>query len=124
LSVYPVGNDNYGAYARAANRANPRKTRHLLATIGATVGAGLAPRHLRESRRSLFSDSVRKKEETMGLVGLAITFFGFLVAAASVGLSSSNGVRLGIVLAGIVISLIGIIGVINPAYQKNAVWRK
>jgi hypothetical protein len=60
----------------------------------------------------------------MGLVGLAITFFGFLVAAGSVALSSNNSVRLGIVLAGIVISLIGIIGVINPAYQKNAVWKK
>ena len=28
------------------------------------------------------------------------------------------------VLVGIVVSLIGIMGVINPAYQKNAVWKK
>ncbi len=60
----------------------------------------------------------------MGFVGLVITFVGFLLAAASVGMSSSTTGRLGLVLAGIVISLIGIIGVINPAYAKNAVWKK
>ena len=60
----------------------------------------------------------------MALVGLAITFVGFLLAAASVGISSSNGVRLAIVVIGIVISLVGIMGVINPAYQKNAIWKR
>ena len=60
----------------------------------------------------------------MGLVGLVITFVGFLLAAASVGISSSNGVRLGIVVIGIVISLVGILGVINPAYQKNVSWKR
>jgi hypothetical protein len=60
----------------------------------------------------------------MGLVGVIITFAGFLLAAASVGLSSSTTGRLGMVLVGIIISLIGIIGVLNPAYQKNAVWKK
>ena len=28
------------------------------------------------------------------------------------------------VLVGIAISLVGIMGVINPAYQKNAVWKE
>ena len=60
----------------------------------------------------------------MAVVGLAVTLFGFLLAAASVGISSGNTVRLGIVLVGIVISLVGILGVINPAYQKTAVWKK
>jgi len=60
----------------------------------------------------------------MALVGLVITFVGFLLAAASVGISSSNGVRLVLVVVGIAISLVGILGVINPAYQKNAVWRR
>ena len=60
----------------------------------------------------------------MALVGLAITFVGFLLAAASVGISSSNGVRLVLVLVGIMISLGGILGVINPAYQKNAAWKR
>jgi hypothetical protein len=60
----------------------------------------------------------------MALVGLVITFVGFLLAAASVGISSSTSIRLGLVVIGIVISLVGIMGVINPAYQKNAVWKR
>jgi len=60
----------------------------------------------------------------MALVGLVVTFAGFVLAAASVGITSSNTGRLGMVLVGIVVSLIGIMGVINPAYQKNAVWKK
>jgi len=60
----------------------------------------------------------------MGLVGLIVTFAGFLLAAMSVGISSSTTGRLAMVLVGIIISLIGIMGVINPAYQKNAIWKK
>ena len=60
----------------------------------------------------------------MGLVGLVITFVGFLLAAASVGISSSNVVRLVLVVVGIMISLGGILGVINPAYQKNVNWKR
>lgn len=60
----------------------------------------------------------------MALVGLVVTFAGFLLAALSVGITSSNGGRLGLVLVGIVMSLFGIMGLINPAYQKNAAWKK
>jgi hypothetical protein len=60
----------------------------------------------------------------MALVGIIVTFLGFVLAAASVGLTASNTGRLGMVLVGIVVSLVGILGVINPAYQKNAVWKK
>jgi len=60
----------------------------------------------------------------MALVGIIVTFLGFVLAAASVGLTASNTGRLGMVLVGIVMSLVGILGVINPAYQKNAIWKK
>jgi hypothetical protein len=60
----------------------------------------------------------------MAIVGLVVTFAGFLLAAGSVGLATANGVRLVLVLAGIAISLGGIFGLINPAYQQNAVWKK
>ena len=60
----------------------------------------------------------------MAIVGLVITLLGFVVAVASLGLTDSTTVRLGIVLVGIAISLGGIMGVLNPAYQKNAVWKK
>ena len=60
----------------------------------------------------------------MAFAGLLVTLLGFAAAVASVGISSSSGVRLVIVLAGIAVSLFGIIGLINPAFQKNANWRK
>jgi hypothetical protein len=67
---------------------------------------------------------VLDKEVAMALAGLAITLAGFLIAVFSVGISGGTGMRLILVLAGIVVSLVGIIGVINPAYQRNAVWKK
>jgi hypothetical protein len=60
----------------------------------------------------------------MAAVGLVITFLGFVLSVASLGITDSNSMRLVIVLVGILISLGGIIGVINPAYQKNALWKK
>ena len=60
----------------------------------------------------------------MALVGLIVTFAGFLLAAGSVGISSSTTVRLVLVLVGIGMSLAGIMGPINQAYQQNAVWKK
>ena len=60
----------------------------------------------------------------MAFVGLIVTFVGFLIAVSSVGIMSGNGGRLVMVLAGIVVSLVGILGVLNPAYQKHAVWKK
>jgi hypothetical protein len=60
----------------------------------------------------------------MALTGILVTFAGFLVAAASVGVASANSMRLGIVVVGIAVSLFGILGILNPAYQKNAVWKR
>jgi hypothetical protein len=60
----------------------------------------------------------------MAMIGVLVTLVGFLIAASSVGLASSNGVRLVIVLVGIVVSFGGIAGLINPAYQKNAIWKR
>jgi hypothetical protein len=59
----------------------------------------------------------------MVAIGLAVTLFGFVVSLLSLGITTSTGARLGIVLAGIAISLFGIIGLINPAYVKSAIWR-
>jgi hypothetical protein len=60
----------------------------------------------------------------MTFVGLAVTLLGFVVAFASLGLTASTTGRLGIVLVGIVVSLIGIMGVITPAYQKTWIWKR
>jgi len=60
----------------------------------------------------------------MAIAGLIVTLLGFIIALASVGMSSSVGGRMVIVLIGLVVSLVGIIGLVNPAFQKKAVWKK
>jgi len=60
----------------------------------------------------------------MTLLGVLVTLLGFLVSVASLTFSSSVMGRLIIVLIGIAVSLIGIIGIINPAYMREAIWRK
>ena len=60
----------------------------------------------------------------MKLAGLLITLLGFGVAVVSLGVSQSTGGRLVLVLAGIAISLIGILGVLNVAHVKTAIWKK
>jgi hypothetical protein len=60
----------------------------------------------------------------MAIAGILVTLLGFIIAVASLGMSSSTGARMVIVLIGMAVSLIGIIGMINPAFQKNAVWKK
>jgi len=56
--------------------------------------------------------------------GILVTLAGFAIAVASLGLTSSVNARLLIVLLGLAVSLFGIIGVINKAFLKNAIWRK
>jgi hypothetical protein len=60
----------------------------------------------------------------MALAGIVVTFLGFLISAASVGVMSATGGRLVVVLVGIAVSLFGIMGMINPAYQKTALWKR
>jgi hypothetical protein len=59
----------------------------------------------------------------MTIAGLAVTLAGFAISVGSLGLTSSNGGRLALTLVGIVVSLFGILGLLNPAYQKSAVWK-
>ena len=60
----------------------------------------------------------------MTLAGLVVAFLGFAVAFASLGVTDSTTVRMGMVLAGIAISLVGIMGVMVPAYQKQWIWKR
>ena len=60
----------------------------------------------------------------MALVGLVITVVGFIIAVASLGLTASVGGRMVMVLVGTAVSLFGIMGVINQAYMKDAIWKK
>jgi hypothetical protein len=60
----------------------------------------------------------------MVFVGIIVTLAGWLISVSSLTLATSNGARLGIVMAGIAVSLTGILGVINQAYLKNAIWKR
>ena len=60
----------------------------------------------------------------MTLVGLAVTFLGFVIAFISLGVTDSTAGRMGMVLVGIAVSLIGIMGVITPAYQKQWIGKR
>jgi hypothetical protein len=60
----------------------------------------------------------------MFLVGLAVTFLGFVIAFISLGVTDSTAARMGMVLVGIAVSLIGIMGVITPAYQKQWIGKR
>ena len=60
----------------------------------------------------------------MVYLGLLITLLGFLVTLLSLSVAGGTGVRMAMVLAGITISLTGIIGVVNRAYTKNAIWKR
>lgn len=59
----------------------------------------------------------------MKLMGTLLAIAGWLVSMAAILVSQSNGVRLGLVSLGIVISIFGILGVLNPAYLKHAPWK-
>ena len=59
----------------------------------------------------------------MILIGLFITILGFGISLLSLAIQST-GARLALVLFGIAVSLFGILGVINKAYLKNALWKK
>jgi hypothetical protein len=60
----------------------------------------------------------------MALVGLVITVVGFVIAVASLGMTASVGGRMVMVLVGTAVSLFGIMGVVNQAYLKDAIWKK
>ena len=57
-------------------------------------------------------------------LGILVTLLGFALSVLSLGMASSVSGRLVFVLAGLAVSLVGIIGIINPAYMKKAIWRR
>ena len=60
----------------------------------------------------------------MILIGILVTFLGFVISVLSLAATSSVGGRLIMVVAGMAVSLFGILGLLNKAYLKNAIWKK
>jgi len=60
----------------------------------------------------------------MAGIGLIVTLLGFVIAVMGLGMTSSVNGRMIMALVGIAVSFFGIMGLINTAYNKNAIWRK
>lgn len=60
----------------------------------------------------------------MKLAGILVTFLGFVISVLSLRLAEGVGGRLIITLFGIAVSLFGIMGLLNPAFMKHAIWKK
>ena len=60
----------------------------------------------------------------MKLAGILIVLVGWLLPVIGLSITSSTGARYFLCLVGITITLIGIIGVLNKAHQKDAVWKR
>jgi hypothetical protein len=59
----------------------------------------------------------------MKLVGILVVLAGWLVAVVGLGITESTGLRLLLAILGFAICLLGILGVLNKAHMKNAVWK-
>jgi hypothetical protein len=57
-------------------------------------------------------------------IGIAITLLGFVLGVSSLGWTASLTGRLAMVLIGLALSLTGIVGIVNRAFVKNAIWRR
>ena len=63
------------------------------------------------------------RAEELKLVGVLVVLAGWALAILGLGISQSTGVRLVMAILGIVVSLVGILGVVNKAHQKDAPWK-
>ena len=57
-------------------------------------------------------------------LGILVTLLGFIITVLSLGVTASVSGRMSMVLIGLAVSLTGIIGVLNRAFLKNAIWRR
>lgn len=60
----------------------------------------------------------------MAILGLLIAILGLVVSILSLSITPSADGRMAIVLIGIALSLFGILGLVNRAYLRRAIWRK
>ena len=59
----------------------------------------------------------------MRILGLLLAVVGWLIPVVGLTLTQSLSARFIMVVLGIGISLIGILGVLNKAHMKNAIWK-
>ena len=60
----------------------------------------------------------------MRIVGLILILGGWAIAVSGLFFTSANSGRLLFAVAGILVSLFGILGVLNKYYLQRAIWKK
>jgi len=60
----------------------------------------------------------------MKAVGILMALAGWILPVVGLSMTSSNGARIALCIVGLVISLTGIIGVLNKAHLKEAIWKQ
>ncbi|OLC29783.1 MAG: hypothetical protein AUI91_12020 [Acidobacteria bacterium 13_1_40CM_3_56_11] len=60
----------------------------------------------------------------MRLVGVLLALAGWLLPIVALSLTQSTGGRFVATVLGIIISLVGILGVLNKAHLEHAIWKK
>ena len=59
----------------------------------------------------------------MKLVGVLVTIFGWLIVLFGLHIASGVGGRLATTIVGMIVSLVGILGILPVACNKNAIWK-
>jgi hypothetical protein len=65
----------------------------------------------------------QRKETEMKLIGVLVVLAGWLLPIVALTLTQSLTARFILALLGIAITLVGIIGVLNKAHLKDAIWK-
>ena len=60
----------------------------------------------------------------MKLFAIVIALLGWLVPVAGLALTASNSFRLALCLLGLGMCSFAILGMLNPAYVKHAIWKQ
>ena len=60
----------------------------------------------------------------MKIMGLLATLLGWLIPVAGLAWTTSSAARLILCLVGLGMCLVGILGFLNGAYMKHALWKR
>jgi hypothetical protein len=60
----------------------------------------------------------------MRILGILLALAGWLIPVVALSMTQSMGARFGACVLGIIVSLVGILGVLNTAHQAGAIWKK
>jgi len=60
----------------------------------------------------------------MKIVGILLALAGWLLPVVALSMTQSTGARFGTCVVGIIISLVGILVVLNGFHEQDAIWKK